>query len=149
MFMRRVLRTAEPGQQRTMFDDKDIVSSAFGNLSRRVQHNAFLASGLTGLDLCQHIVQIIERLDPWIEAFRRNPAGRKRDDFAPLPIALLRIELDRADNDDDRRLFTRYRINAANRSAGDNGSGYTVARPLPLRYQDSFSMPQSKSRLSA
>src|SRR5207245_2245733 len=60
----------------------------------------------------EHVLQIVERLDPWIDARHGHLARRGGDDPDAALVERRRIHCDVGDDDDDPRARARRRIEA-------------------------------------
>jgi hypothetical protein len=81
--------------------DEEVVARGFGDEALRVEQDRFHAAGVDGLDLGQHVVEVVQALDLGAHRLRVVADRAHGDDGQPLLVERPRVELNGGGNDDD------------------------------------------------
>jgi len=120
-----------------ILDDEDVVACTFDDISLVVQHERFSRTNQVGLDLRQDVVEIVERLHPWVKRIRQVAARRYADDRQAVLVRLLRVQRELLDDDDNVRFRATSRIEAEIAgTAGYDETDVTVAQSVPANRLD-------------
>src|ERR1043166_9223771 len=87
--------------QHAILDQEHVVGRALRNLPLVVEHQRLKATGQRPFDLGKDVVEIVERLDAWIERVRMIADRRDGADLHAVLVQLRRIEADVVHDDDD------------------------------------------------
>src|SRR5665213_1404990 len=88
------------GQQAPLAQDKQVVGGAFRDVTVLGQQNGLQGAALTGLNLRQNVVEVVQALDLGAEGFRHVAAGGHRDQGQAVAIRGVRVETDEVGDDD-------------------------------------------------
>src|SRR3989339_739626 len=80
--------------QRAFFDNENVISAGFGNITHVVIHNALRDVVIQSLYFRQNVVKIIEALDLWRNGQRVISHCNGADDFHPFFVKLFGVKLD-------------------------------------------------------